>query len=207
MKKTLVSLLMVIAITLSCYAADNSMGIQMIGGPGVDTTPVSLDNMKVGETVTIDGYGRITITEVGTIDIIDYYQQGKRNIGDWGNDNRRRENSGVEAEFYIVKMDIVNLSLQPTNFLKNCTVVATYDDVYKFGGWCHQFNWNNTFGYGTDTNKKAYIDDADQFEISPMYAGHYIFGVTLPNAVIEADEPLSIVINIGGNELTYVVRK
>ena len=109
MKKTLVSLLMVIAITLSCYAADNSMGIQMIGGPGVDTTPVSLDNMKVGETVTIDGYGRITITEVGTIDIIDYYQQGKRNIDDRGNDNRRRENSGAEAEFYIVKMDIVNL--------------------------------------------------------------------------------------------------
>ena len=210
MKKVFLFGLMLFGIVFSCFAVNN-MGIQMIGGPGVDTTPVSLDNMKVGESVTIDGYARITITDATTVDYIDSYKKGETILGFSSSDKayRDRMTSGNEADYYILKMDIVNLALTPTNFLNNCTVKATFNEVYQFQGWAHQFNWNNRYYThdGDQLNRKAYINDADQFEIGPMYAGHYVFGITLPNAVIEGKEPLSIVITIGGNELTYTVRK
>lgn len=204
MKKVFLFGLMLFGIVFSCFAVNN-MGIQMIGGPGVDTTPVSLDNMKVGESVTIDGYGKITITEASVIDKLYGYKKDQFYAADITRDVV--SSSGNEAEYYIIKMDIINLAFSSVNFLKDCSVIATYNDLYKFQGWAHQFNWNNTFSSGRDINKNAYIHESNEFAIGPMYAGHYVFGVTLPNAVIEGKEPLSIVINIGGNELTYNVRK
>ena len=37
--------------------------------------------------------------------------------------------------------------------------------------------------------------------------GHYAFGCTLPNSVVKSKKPLSMVININGNEITYNIRK
>ena len=56
-------------------------------------------------------------------------------------------------------------------------------------------------------NKNWVIDPADNFEIDPMYSGHYVFGCTLPNAVVNSEKPLRMVITIDGNELTYNIRK
>lgn len=215
MKKIFVFFVIFFFAVFSCLAVNN-MGIQMIGSPGVDITPVSLDNMKVGESVTIDGYGIITITKVKIADHMNYYNKDSTSINrSWG--GASRINAGREAMFYAIMVDIINLSHSPVNFLKDCSVIATYNDTYQFSGWAHQFNWNNGYdsritdgGLGDDSreiSKYTYINDANQFEINSMYAGHYVFGVTLPNAVIEREEPLSIVITIGGNELTYIVRK
>ena len=40
-----------------------------------------------------------------------------------------------------------------------------------------------------------------------MYTGIFVFGCTLPNSVVESKAPLRIEINLGGNELTYNIRK
>lgn len=45
------------------------------------------------------------------------------------------------------------------------------------------------------------------FAAGPMYTGHYAFGCTLPNAVVNSKKPLRMVITIDGNELTYNIRK
>lgn len=206
MKKVLLIVMTMFIASLSCFAAN--MGVQMIGGPDIDTTPASLDNMKVGETVTIDGYARITISKAEyTDEIWSYSQNQTRMYESYGWHNRNIDSSGVEADYYRLYIDITNLSLIPVDFLKDCTVIATYNDIYKFNGWCHQINWNNTYEDGEDLNKTSYIHDSNRFEINPMYTGHYMVGVTLPNAVVEGKEPLSIQINIGGNELIYNVRK
>ena len=64
--------------------------------------------------------------------------------------------------------------------------------------------------YNEDTQKATtnfVVNPADQFLIDPMYAGHYVFGCTLPNAIINSTAPLRMEIRLGENELTYNIRK
>ena len=169
--------------------------------------PVSLDNMKIGESVTIDGFAQIVLTDVTTIDYIRNYNSGITSISGWN--NTTRTDSGPEADFCILKMDLLNLNTVPVNFIENSSVVAVYDEQYQYGGWVQQYNWDNTAdgSLGEDVSKNVFIDPSDQFEISPMYTGHYVFGVTLPNAVLSSDAPLRIHITINNEELTYIVRR
>ena len=53
---------------------------------------------------------------------------------------------------------------------------------------------------------RAALDPADEQPIDMVYTGHYVFGCTLPTAVVNGSEPLSMVIDLGGNELTYNIR-
>ena len=106
-------------------------------------------------------------------------------------------------------MDILNLQLAPVNFLEQAEVKVVYDDTYEFAGWCYQYNYDNTFSDSEqtqDANTQFVINPADQFAISPMYTGHYVFGCTLPNSVIESDSPMRMEIKVAGNELTYNIR-
>ena len=97
--------------------------------------------------------------------------------------------------------------------MKEVSVKAIYDDVYEYGGWAYQRNYNNGVGNAKlevdkqKQNSRWVINAADQFAISPMYEGHFIFGCTLPNAVINSKKPLRLVITIDGNEITYNIRK
>ena len=51
------------------------------------------------------------------------------------------------------------------------------------------------------------IDRNDQFPVGPMYTGHYFFGCTLPNAIVNGKAPLRMIISLDGLELTFNIRK
>ena len=206
MKKVL-SILLIVSLLLGCTSAfSEGMGVKVIGGPDVETEPVSLDDFKLDNPVTIDGFGIFTGTYFGFIDSLGYYRQGANGCTYYYNNDAYV--SGADAEYAMLKMDITNLATKTKNFLDQCEVKAIYDDLYEYGGWCYQFNHNNknADGGGTQSTDDV-IDKADQFSIDPMYAGHYCFGCTLPNAVVSGKKSLKLVITIDGNEITYNIRK
>ena len=189
MKKFL-SMLLILSMLLAAAAAfAEDTGIQVIGGPSTEeSTPVSLDDMKIGKTVKIDGFGDVTILSVEQRDKISYN-------GGWDS-----WNSGAEAEYLYIKLRILNTQKSARDYAQEFhDIVCDFGDGFQFGGWYRQRE--------DDTNGYLYKDAKASYEISPLYAGQYGVIVTLPNFVMESKEPLSVTFHIGDNEFTYHHRK
>lgn len=209
--KKIISILLVLSMLLGCSAMAE-MGVQVIGGPDTETEPVSLDDVKLNVEAEIDGYGIFLPNEFAFADWLGFYRKGY-NEPSWNNNNWRYR-SGNDAEYAILRVDITNTATDQRDFLANCEVKAVYDDVYEYAGWYYQVNYDNKTYYDSDygednrkQNVRWAINAADNFAIGPMYTGHYIFGCTLPNAVVNAKKPLKLIITIDGNEITYNIRK
>ena len=207
--KKLVTLVLCLMMLLTSAAFAEGMGVQVIGGPAVETEPVSLDDFKLEVDVEIDGYGILRGTSFEFQDLLGYYKKGNELDG-----YNHTYYSNQEADFAILRMDITNTALRAHNFIGACEVRAVYDEVYEYAGWFYQSNYNNRndnwSGYTCDRNNQSRryaIHKDDVFPIDPMYQGHYIFGCTLPNAVINSKKPLKLIITIDGNEITYNIRK
>ena len=208
--KKLISLFTVLALLFSSCSA-LAMEVQLLAAPEQEGAEApSLDNIKVGDSITVDGYAVISPTSFGSQDNLGYYGQGSSKVK---YDNWYR--SGQDAEFMILRMDLTNLSTRDRNFLENVDVRVIYDDLYEYAGWAWQLNYNNeTYGdaytYGVYTkiqNTEFVIDRNDQFPVGPMYTGHYFFGCTLPNAIVNGKAPLRMIISLDGLELTFNIRK
>ena len=215
MKKYLVVLLMLVLASSLCSSAFAAgMGVQVLGGPATETEPVSLDDLKLNVNVAIDGWGELCATGFEMQDAVGYYKQGQNSLN---YDSRHGYyESGKEADYAVLYMDITNTAFTAKNYLANVEVKTIFDDVYEYGGWAYQCNYNNKtkedtyYCYASDSkrqNVRFAINEADEFSINPMYQGHYLFGCTLPNAVVESKKPLRMVITIDGNEITYNIRK
>lgn len=188
--KKIFSMILVLMMLLNASAAlAEGMGVQIIGGPEAETEPVSLDDFKLNIEASIEGYGILTGTSFEYINNLKYLKGGGTST----------YSSGEEADYAILKMDILNDTTAARNYLSSCEVKVIYDDVFEFGGWCYQYDW--------DHYKEYARMGEDQFPINPMYAGHYCFGCTLPNAVVNSEKPLQMIITIDGNEITYNIRK
>ena len=189
--KKILSLVLVIVLLLGCsvtFAEGGDMGVQPIGGPDTETEAVSLDDFKLNADVEIDGYGVLCGTEFNYIDSLNHHPS-------WYNTYY----SGKEAEYAMLRIDILNTTMKSKDYLSSYTVKVVYDDVYEFGGWAYQYDF--------DQSKSTVLDTNEQFPIEPMYQGHYVFGCTLPNAVVNSKKPLRMVITLDENEITYNIRK
>ncbi len=216
MKKAVIVLIVLFLCIAGVYA--DILGVQIIDTTSSDPDTVSIDNLAVGKEVEITDYAIITPTEFGYFDSLGYYNKGQKNIATDSGMGGGYYYSENDADFAILRCDLTNLSLKARDFLKACTVTVVYDKKYKFDGWFYQSNYNNN-GWNSghyywileedrgNQNKRYAINSADQFAINPMYTGHYIFGCTLPNAVINSTKPLKMVITLDGNEITYHIRK
>jgi hypothetical protein len=224
------------------YASATDLGVQIIPKDS-ETEVVSLDNVKLGETYTIDGYARIKPVSFKIQDTFPQFDAGaagnreiksryyskdlKDNVmySSYYDDQRtsnsdeyyqriRWMNSMTEAEFAYFCVDITNLAKSDAEFTKGTTVKVLYADEYEYTGWVRQFN------YDYDTNRKyaessgyglfirAALDPGDVYPIGMVYSGHYAFGCTLPNTVVEDESAsLKMIITLGGNEITYWIRK
>ena len=195
MKKRLVFVLTIAMVLPASMAfageANDPMAVTLISGPEEEEAePVSLDDVKTDKEIEIDGFGNITFTKFEYLDdaIID------KTAG-------YKTKSGEEAEYACLYADILNTKTRTTDYLADVEVKAIYDDVYEYGGWAYMIN--------RDVRDDAFLssDDKHAYSVDPMYTGHYVFGVTLPNAVVNGKEELKMVVKVGGNEMTYFIRK
>ncbi len=194
--KKILSVLFVLLMVLSAsgtLAAE--MGVQVIGGPEAESAPVSLDDLKLDTPAEIEGWGTVTLKAYEVNNILYHYSEGY--YVPFGDGCKFK--SGAEAEYAVLYVDILNMQLKDKDYLEDVSVKAIYDDLYEYAGWVYQLN----FDYYED----YLMHEADQFAIKPMYTGHYAFGATLPNAIINGEAPLKMIITIDGNEITYNIRK
>lgn len=221
MKKMFLTFICVLTALTFCFA-DNGMGVKVMGNKNNNTDPVSIDNLVVGKEVEIEDYAIVKPTEFGFFDSLGYYKQGKttcflnwNEVCDFG-----YYESKNEADFAILRTDLTNILTVSKDFLKECTVKVLFDEKYEYEGWTYQSNYDNEPSTKSEVrnrwkleedkgkqNKRWAIDKADNFAIEPMYKGHYIFGCTLPNTVIESTKPLKMIITLDGNKITYNIRK
>lgn len=231
--KKLFALLMVLAM-LSASACAEQFAVQIIGGDSAASQTVSLDDVQLEQTVEIPGFGDITPTafeqqdclmlrnagQLGKIWIwtgsgkhkpdgydqsfafnlkIECAEHGDEKYPWWCEEWVSHYESKTQADFACLFMDVLNTTPDTVDFLKDCTVKVVFDDSIEYAGWCYQRD--------LDLNRCTWIDSSDNFPIEPYYEGHYVFGCTLPNAMFESDAPLSMIITLGGNEITYNIRK
>lgn len=185
-KATLLIIVMLLAMT-ALFAEEK--GVTLISSPGSNNEKGTLEDMKLNQSIKVDKFGKITLTEIKEVDSYGYQYNGYHHRDDnW--------NSGTEANYLYIKADILNTNKENYDYLKKCSVTAYYDDGFVYSGWAEQFNWDNSKQYRSD-----------KFAIKPMYYGHYGFFVTLPNSVLEDTAPLKIVVKMDNVEFTYYVRK
>lgn len=212
MKKIITLVAFLLVLLCASAAMAEGMGVQVIGGPAAETEPVSLDDIKMNIPFTIDGYGNFEFTSVAFVNHLVSYEEGNRDKA------HLVYNSGEEAEYLLVRADILNCTTVARDYMSQLEVKVVFDEVFEYGGWGYQYNYNNGTGYsysdlpdGSDIGyakpTEYVISSKDNFAINPMYEGHFVFGCTLPNAVVESKAPLQMIITIGGNELTYNIRK
>ncbi len=212
--KKIVSLLVVLLLIASTGLAE--MVIQIIEQENAAQTPFR-GSIKLEEPTTIEDYAELLATAYGSQDVLGYYFEGMKILDNSSPGiNGDYYYSGADAEYCILRMDITNLELGEKDFLEKAEVKAVFDNKYEYRGWAYQLNYNNgvegtwgweKLGYGGRQNTEFVIDQNDQFPIGPMYTGHYFFGCTLPNAIIESNKPLRLEIKLDEHEITYIVRK
>jgi len=181
---------MILVFANTACAAD--MGVQIIGGPEEEETEtVSLDDLKLNVDVEIDGWGILKLISFEYIDYFEIADNSGFKIGNF--------ESGEEADYAFLRLDITNTTVKSKDYLSDITVKTVFDDVYEYGGWAYQFNF--------DKSKNRVVKEDNRFPIEPMYQGHYVFGSTIPNAVVNSKKPLQMIFTIDGNEFTYNIRK
>lgn len=207
--KRMIGLLAALVLVMVPFGAlADGMGVQIIGGDDLASETASLDDLQIGVAAEAESWGTVTITDCRFQDVLYQYKEGKHEVaGNWN-----CFNSGNEADYLIVKLDILNNTKAERDYLSNIEVKAVFMDDVEFAGWSYQYNWDNGIkdkeweDLNGIQNKEFVIDPADQFAIMPYYIGHYCFGCTLPNTVVTSKEPLRLEVKIDGNELTYNVR-
>lgn len=189
MKKILVAIL--VLMTLLAATTALAEGVTVLSAPKpVETEQVSMDDIKIGKAITVDGFGVITPTKAEWVNWIDW------DNGSWGGNWQ----SGDEAEYFVLTVEILNTQYSPVNFVDNCEVKADFGEGYVFGGWRKQYTNSVSTRVWEGTNK--------EYLISPLYVGKYAFIVTMPNFVKDSIEPLSVTVKLTEDvELTYHVRK
>ncbi len=230
--RRIVTLLFAIILMLNvgCALAEGDLGVQVIGEDSGTAESVSLDDIKVGSTYKIAGYATVAPVSFEYVDFFAQYKAGMRgdNAIEYKDDNdpalvftgykpgyiytnMTYQNSGGSADFAQLKVDITNLSKEAATFMKDAKVTVYYDnDQYEFGGWVRQYDYDvndRTVKYDWTETGPAVFTPQDELEIATMYTGHYVFGCTLPMAVINGSESLQMVIELGDSELTYNIRK
>lgn len=242
MKKTLaLALFLALVLTVSIACAGD-LGVQVIGGPDAALTPMSLDDMQVGNVYTIDGYAKVKPVEFA---FVDHFAQFNKDANyanlfhrkdattghvfvaftdnSWYNSWRWAEaawmDSGLNAEFAWLMIDVTNLQKKGVSFMENASVKVVYQDEYEFAGWVRQINYDHItpdsparaigrYGVETTHPNVVVLDPANEEAIDMMYTGTYVFGATLPNSVVEdTKSTLQLIITLDGNELIYNIRK
>ena len=256
MKRTLAFLLALLTVVLCGAAAfaeaeqqpeatADPMGVQQVDisdGSATVKKPeetASPDDLQLELEAPIDGYASFRPTSFELADRLGYYKRDETkvetNMWYWSLDNFKNSNdefsfgyyqSGLDADYALLRMDVTNLAKETRDFLEFCSVKVIYDNTYEYTGWVYQSDYDNeTHAEITEGDEATYLrflEDADkqnmrwaiaqenQFAIDPMFQGHYIFGCTLPNTVVQSKAPLAMIISFGEEgeyQVTYNIRK
>ena len=174
-----------------------------------DTPGADLNDLKLGERITINNTTALHLTAYSELNRLGYYPASN------DRDFSKAYDSGIETQYILVKMSIKNRGKYRINYLQDAHVEVVFDQNYRFGGWTQQYDHQkptstSTFVNEQDVgrqNENYVVSAADRYDIDPGQTGYYCFGCTLPNAVLSGTKPLKMIISIDGTEITHYIRK
>ena len=209
MKKEAVSLIVAFLFCILIIGANaDDTGIIIIGGPETEQETVTMEDFKVGDTVEIPGFAKVTLEDVWWMGSAGKYNTVTKKVDGI-------YDSGDEAAYLCIYLDVLNAKKERFNIYNEISdIVCTYDDEYQFGGWVREV-------YFDQGGSRVWRSMPEGRDIEPMYRGMYCVVVTLPNDIfrnvqqIKTDDypdpgepkPLQIEFKIGDNEFTYIWRK
>lgn len=181
MKKFFVFAVIVALFASMAVANAEDLGVQVIGGPATESVPMSLDDLQLGQTYTIDGYAIIEPVEYQVVDFFAQFKKDANYASVGGNKSGNADyvfvdklnkdyyynwrwwdagwkDSGVNADFAWFLMDVTNLQKKDFDFMQNTTVKVIYQDEYEFAGWVRQVNYDylNYGQNGRDVTRMGY---------------------------------------------------
>ena len=212
--------------------------ILMLGAACADDDKMTFDDVTFGKVYKMKGYASVTLLGFKFVDAYAQWDDGRAAARDKYDEAREGDtsvvfsekpstkpawykcykncnfkDSGDEADFAWLKIDIVNLQKNNATFMKDISVKVIYDDEYEYDGWIRQFNYDfsksEIYRYQSKTTIgwPVCLSPVDEMPIKPMYKGHYALGCTLPNFVVEdKSAPLRMVITMDDHKLTYNIR-
>ncbi len=239
MKRLLAFLLLAVLLLPMTAVHAEDLGVVMIG-PGTQIIPDSIDDMKLDTSYTLEGYATVKPLEFLVVDYFaqfgekeDYstksrfdwniwqvasYATSKLEYGSYRFSDAEWKESGTNAQFFWLTMDVTNRQKKTVDFIEEASVKVIYQDEYEFIGWIRQIDPDmlpkDTTDYGVSRlngDKADYpnvivLNPAKTHGIDMMYTGHYVFGCTIPNFVVEDKKsPLRMEIKLGDSELTYYI--
>ncbi len=197
--KKIFSVLLVLSLFLGSSVAAAEMGKQAIDGSDAVIEPICLDDTALGISIPIQGSGELTAASFSVADAFKQYGRQSNMVS-------KTFMSGLEAEYILLKINILNTTTQSVDFLDAVEVRAVSADLYEYSGWAFQYNWDRDNG-DLSYSANIVLSNDDRFDIKPMYVGHYVIGCKLPNAVVNAETPLRLEFTINGNLIIYNIRK
>lgn len=203
MKKFLAILVALLLVVCSTAFAENA-GVVIIPSEDESTAPVSLDDMQIDVPAEVPNYGTLTCLSAGFSDTYDYF-----NDNDWYDRvSAETKQSGVEADFVMLKLDILNTSTNAINYTEEISnIIITYKDKYQYVGYINQFNYD-CVGYNKEDPTTVSRKNGVTCSVDPLYEGHYIILCYVPNAIVnDGKGELKISFSFGENQIIYYVRK
>ena len=165
------------------------------------------DNQSLG-SVDFADYATITFTSFAFCDDIPYVDKAWSEVVSFPFNSPKRDRwdrdsryySGGDAEYALLQVDIVNLTINPQNYKEAMSsIIFVYKDTYEFEGTLYQYN-ANTYPDRIQTVATKNVD--------PMYEGHFAIVCMLPNAVVkDTASPLKVEIEMADHQIIHHIRK
>lgn len=183
--KKLLACLMIACMLLSGCALAEDYGIQMIDLSQTEAVPMSLDDIQINMSYTLDGYAIFQPKEFKFVDC--FAQFGEK--GDYSAYNhdavtyaavfchsasqlvnsswRYRDaawiDSGETADFLWLLTDITNLQQTGVNFPDEVDIKVYYQDNYQFDGWICQIIYDHMEYQNGDRGLSRYGFDKSRY--------------------------------------------
>lgn len=172
-------------------APGDDLGIQIIGGPEAESVPMSLDDMQLGTTYTIDGYAKVLPRECKMVDCFAQFGETEDYSASYGHgygsytsydtvfsysneadfdknhssvyNDAAWNDSGESAQFIWFLVDVTNLQKKPVEFLEDASIKVVYQDDYEFEGWTRQIVYDHREKQYSDGGVTRYGFDKDDY--------------------------------------------
>ena len=191
MKKFFVLVVIVALFASMAVANAEDLGVQVIGDNNAATVAVSLDDMQIGTSYTLDGYAVVVPKELKTIECFaqfgekeDYrvyqvnmydgsvdksyapvycHSGSKHQFNSWRYADAAWMDSGESADFVWLLMDVTNLQKSGVEFTEEVTVKVVYQDDYEFNGWIRQIVYDHMEAQNGNKGLSRYGYEKDDY--------------------------------------------
>lgn len=189
--KKILALILMLMIALSSTAFASDLGVQLIGGEDTAIVPMSLDDLQIGTSYTIDGYAVVVPKDAKIVqcfaqfgesgnysvymqnqyssdkennyNIVYSYSTSNLQKNSWRYSDAAWMDSGDSADFAWFLMDVTNLQKKSVEYIEEASIKVVYNDDYEFNGWIRQVVYDHMEDRNGDKGLSRYNHEKEDY--------------------------------------------